>query len=213
MKKYLSIAIILMMMASPVVFTSCDNDDPMEEVESPETKLDVWTEPYHIMGANVDEIKSYMAQSMKRYRQVAETSGDNIQLTFMTGQGSEGVLYSFSSLDGSLYSVIDTERSVNRGLVIDYQKKHYTLVSVDEASLQYCFTKNVIFFRTRTFLYPYLKVLDWSSTIAGVSSIIWALVALETFLSFSLIRISSMSKRILVRFSMLKSMKKYSPTE
>ena len=140
MKKYLSIAILLMMMASPVVFTSCGNDDPMEEVESPETKLDVWTEPYHIMGVNVDEVKSYMAQSMKRYRQVAETSGDNIQLTFMTGQGSEGVLYSFSRLDGSLYSVIDTERSVNRGLVIDYLKKHYTLVSADEASLQYCFT-------------------------------------------------------------------------
>jgi len=74
MKKYLSIAILLMMMASPVVFTSCGNDDPMEDVESPETKLDVWTEPYHIMGANVDEVKSYMAQSMKRYRQVAETS-------------------------------------------------------------------------------------------------------------------------------------------
>ena len=33
MKKYLSIAILLMMMASPVVFTSCGNDDPMEEVE------------------------------------------------------------------------------------------------------------------------------------------------------------------------------------
>lgn len=85
MKKYLSTAILLLMMASPVVFTSCGNDDPMEEVESPETKLDVWTEPYRIMGANVDEVKSYMAQSMKRYRQVAETSGDNIQLTFMTG--------------------------------------------------------------------------------------------------------------------------------
>lgn len=109
MKKYLSIAILLLMMASPVVFTSCGNDDPMEEVENPETKLDVWTEPFHIMGANVDEVKSYMAQSMKRYRKLAETSGDNIQLTYMTGQGSEGVLYSFSRLDGSLYSVIDTE--------------------------------------------------------------------------------------------------------
>ena len=43
MKKYLSIAILLMMMALPVVFTSCGNDDPMEEVENPETKLDVWT--------------------------------------------------------------------------------------------------------------------------------------------------------------------------
>ena len=42
--------------------------------------------------------------------------------------------------DVSLYSVIDTEQSVNRGLVIDYLKKHYTLVSADEASLQYCFT-------------------------------------------------------------------------
>ena len=43
MKKYLSIAILLMMMALPVVFTSCGNDDPMGEVESPETKLDGWT--------------------------------------------------------------------------------------------------------------------------------------------------------------------------
>ena len=43
MKKYLSSAILLMMMALPVVFTSCGNDDPMGEVESPETKLDVWT--------------------------------------------------------------------------------------------------------------------------------------------------------------------------
>ena len=58
----------------------------------------------------------------------------------MTGQGGEGVLYSFSCIDGSLYSVIDTERSATRGLVIDYLKKHYTLVSADEASLQYCFT-------------------------------------------------------------------------
>ena len=139
-KNYLSKYMFIKKMDSKVILKTCDNDDPMEEVESPETKLDVWTEPYHVMGANVDEVKSYMAQSMKRYRQVAETSGDNIQLTFMTGQGSEGVLYSFSRLDGSLYSVIDTERSVNRGLVIDYLKKHYTLVSADEASLQYCFT-------------------------------------------------------------------------
>lgn len=29
---------------------------------------------------------------------------------------------------------------MNRGLVIDYLKKHYTLVSADEANLQYCFT-------------------------------------------------------------------------
>ena len=29
---------------------------------------------------------------------------------------------------------------MNRGLVIDYLKKHYTLVSISEASLQYCFT-------------------------------------------------------------------------
>lgn len=140
MKKYLSIAILLMMMALPVVFTSCGNDDPMGGGRESGNKTGRLDSPFHIMGANVDEVKSYMAQSMKRYRQVAETSGDNIQLTFMTGQGSEGVLYSFSRLDGSLYSVIDTERSVNRGLVIDYLKKHYTLVSADEASLQYCFT-------------------------------------------------------------------------
>ena len=140
MKKNLSIAIFLMMIASPVLFTSCGIDEPMEEVENLETKMVLWTELFHIMGANVDEVKSYMAQSMKRYRQVAETSGDNIQLTYMTGQGSEGGLYSFSRVVGPLCSVINTEQSVNRGLVIDYLKKHYTVVSADEASLQYCFT-------------------------------------------------------------------------
>lgn len=41
MKKYLSIAILLMMMASPVVFTSCGNDDPTEDIGNPETKRDV----------------------------------------------------------------------------------------------------------------------------------------------------------------------------
>lgn len=40
MKKYLSIAILLMMMASPVVFTSCGNDDPTEDIGNPETN---WT--------------------------------------------------------------------------------------------------------------------------------------------------------------------------
>ena len=50
-------------------------------------------------------------------------------------------MYLLRAAFGSLYSVIDTERSVNRGLVIDYLKKHYTLVSADEASHYYtrCF--------------------------------------------------------------------------
>ena len=127
MKKYLSIASLLMMMASPVVFTSCGNDDSMAEVDSQETKLDVWTEPYHIMGATVDEVKSYMAQSMKPHHPAPKTSGDNIPLPYMRPPGSAGVPYSSSSPERSLYSVIDTERSINRELVIDYLKKQYRL--------------------------------------------------------------------------------------
>ncbi|CDA75148.1 putative uncharacterized protein [Bacteroides sp. CAG:530] len=140
MKKFLSNAILLILMATPLAFTSCGDDDPTEVIENPETKLDVWIEPYHVKGANADAAKSYMAQSMKRYWLQSETSTAScIQLTYVTGKGNEGILYSFSPQDGALYSIIDTEHATNSGLVIDYLKKHYKLVIADETKSQYSF--------------------------------------------------------------------------
>lgn len=143
MKKLLSVAVLLILMATPLVLVSCSNDDLTEDIEESGTKLDVWIEPCHIKGANVDVVKSYMTQSMTRYHLLSETStAGNIQLTYVTGKEKEGIVYSFSSFDGSLYSVIDTERIVNRGTIIDFPRKHYTLVNADDKNIQYCFANN-----------------------------------------------------------------------
>ena len=78
---------------------------------------------------------------MKNHHLVNETqSAENVQLAYSTSDINVGVLYSFSTVSGSLYSVIDTELTINSPVVIDYLLKHYSLVSSNEASLQYCFT-------------------------------------------------------------------------
>ena len=141
MRKYLSIAILSLTMASSLTFTSCGNDDIDDDVEQTEPELKVWVEPYHIKGASVDEVKSYMAVAMTRYHLLAETStADNMQLTYGTGNAGEGIIYSFSNLDGPLYSVIDTELTSNGQIVIDYLNQHYIQVSSDDANNGYCFT-------------------------------------------------------------------------
>ena len=66
-----------------------------------------------------------------------------IQLTYKTVNGNEGILYSFYSSNGALYSVIDTELIANSRLVIDYLKEHYSLIApANEAILEYCFTNS-----------------------------------------------------------------------
>ena len=83
-----------------------------------------------------------MSGTMMRYHFEAENkTADSFQLVYKTGNGNEAILYSFLRSDSTLYSVIDTELISNSRLIIDYLKKHYTLVSAsDETSYQYCFT-------------------------------------------------------------------------
>lgn len=142
MRKYYSTAILSLLMATSLLLTSCGDDDITEETEKPTSELKVWIEPYHIRGGTIEDVVSYMGSSMKRYHLESESqTSDNIQLAYSTGNGNEGVLYSFSRLDSMLYSIIDTEYVVNSRLIIDYLKKHYTLVTItSETDLQYCFT-------------------------------------------------------------------------
>ena len=81
---------------------------------------------------------------MKRYGLASETTiSSSIQLTYTTGKGNEGILYSFYASNGALYSVIDTELIANSRLVIDYLKEHYSLiVPANEATLEYSFTNS-----------------------------------------------------------------------
>ena len=81
-----------------------------------------------------------MASSMKSYRLLSETSTvQNVQLAYTTSNPNVGVLYSFSNVTGQLYSVIDTELTINSTVIINFLLDHYPLVSSDKASLQYCF--------------------------------------------------------------------------
>ncbi len=144
MNKYFSFAIVAFIMAVPLVLTSCNKDDILDDAESLQPELKVWTEPYHVEGATIDEVKNYMEFSMKRYGLVSEaTISSSIQLTYKTGNGNEGILYSFYASDGALYSVIDTELIANSRLVIEYLEDHYSLIApANEATLEYCFTNS-----------------------------------------------------------------------
>lgn len=72
---------------------------------------------------------------------VAENAtADNIQLAYSTSNANVGVLYSFSTLTGQLYSIIDTELTVNSPVVLSFLQNHYSVISSDKPSLQYCFT-------------------------------------------------------------------------
>ena len=46
MKKYFSFAIVVFLMAVPLVLTSCGKDNILDDVEELQPELKVWTEPY-----------------------------------------------------------------------------------------------------------------------------------------------------------------------
>lgn len=141
MKKYFSFAIASLLMAAPMFLCSCGDDDDLIPDDNQEQVMTEWIEPYHEKNSTPDDVKAYMASSMKNHHLVNEThSAENVQLAYSTSDINVGVLYSFSTVSGTLYSVIDTELTINSPVVIDYLQKHYSLVSSNEASLQYCFT-------------------------------------------------------------------------
>lgn len=159
MKKLFSIAILAMLMATPVFFVSCGGDDDLlpEESQISKPTITSWTEPFHENGASVDDVKSYMAISLTRYSLVNESStASSIQLTYATGSYNEGIIYSFSGIIGGLYSVIDTELMVNKTIIFKYLNEHYTLVpgsASNESLLQYHYTNN-----DRTIIISTMKV-------------------------------------------------------
>ena len=141
MKKYFSFAIASLLMAAPMFLSSCGDDNVLIPDDNQEQVITVWIEPNHEKTSTPDDVKAYMASSMKNHHLVNEThSVENVQLAYSTSDINVGVLYSFSTVSGSLYSIIDTELTINSHVVIDYLQKHYSLVSSNKASLQYCFT-------------------------------------------------------------------------
>ena len=91
MKKYFLSAILSLLVAT--VFTSCGDDDITDDIENPTSELKVWIEPYHVKGAFLDEVTSYMGSTMRRYHFKAENkTADSFQLAYATGNGNEAIL-------------------------------------------------------------------------------------------------------------------------
>ena len=128
MKKYLSIAILIMLMATPLVFTSCGGDDLVEDIENQEPTAEMWIEPYHIKGASVEEVKSYMASRMSHLTMTEQVSAGSVQLIYSDKKTGAGIVYSFS-LDRALYSVVDTEPIAKMDTILRLLHQNYELVS------------------------------------------------------------------------------------
>ena len=101
MKKYLSIAILLMLMATPLVFTSCGGDDLVEGIENQEPTAEIWIEPYHIKGASVEDVKIYMDSRMNHFTMSEQVSAGCVKLVYSDKRTGAGIVYSFS-LDRAL---------------------------------------------------------------------------------------------------------------
>ena len=128
------------MMAAPMFLSSCGEDDLIPDDNQEQVMME-WTEPFHTKESSVDDVKAFMASSMKSYRLLSETSTvQNVQLAYTTSNPNVGVLYSFSTLTGQLYSIIDTELTVNSPVVLSFLQNHYSVISSNKPSLQYCFT-------------------------------------------------------------------------
>lgn len=146
MKKYFHYAIVALLMATPLITTSCSNDDESFENDPQLNKPTIthWVEPYHVKDGTVDDAKAYMSVAMGRYGLSGESSNtSSIQLRYSTGMNDEGVLYSFVKNTGTLYSVIDTELIVNSEIIFKYLNDKYEEVPgayKNEARLQYTFT-------------------------------------------------------------------------
>ena len=146
MKRLIPLSILSVMMALPTLLTSCSSDYELlpDTPEVLKPTITNWIEPWHVQGSGIDEVKAYMSTSMYGYTLTNElTSTANYQLEYSGSYESTGVLYSFTKQEVGLYSVIDTELCVNKSVIIEYLKEHYSLVSEagnDDKNIQYLFT-------------------------------------------------------------------------
>ncbi len=135
MKSILGLCSILFTMS----LLSCS--PTVEDEIGKETKKK-WIEPFHERNGSIDQAKSYMIARLPSYRLVTETSSVSLQLIYESHNTKEGIIYSFSTRDSLLYSVIDTELIRNNAVVLKFLNDHYTLVeeSSNPSLYQFVFT-------------------------------------------------------------------------
>jgi hypothetical protein len=132
------IATMSILIVGTMCSTSCNsNDGILEEIEDAQPETAKWQEPYHTIGASVDQVKAYMAVSMKTYSLQREITSSCIQLSYSNGKGQEGILYSFGLNNGALFSVIDTESMAMKESITAYLRQQYSLIAESDGQVMF----------------------------------------------------------------------------
>lgn len=128
-KQIITFVVFYILTTLLLALTSCGNDNDMiDAIDQTQPSSQSWTEPYHIKGGSVTEVKSFMASQMKDYTLSVITSENSIHLNYSRDKSVAGILYSFSTVDGALYSVIDTEPTNLLPEVLAYLDSHYNAI-------------------------------------------------------------------------------------
>jgi hypothetical protein len=155
MNKTIFISILLFMMATTALLTSCSEEDTFEDIIPNQTAK--WIEPYHIMSSSMDQVKLFMANEMKDFK--ARSSQANT-LAYSKSNDMCGILYCFSPVTGELYSVIDTELLSSKASIHKTLKEHYA--SLDDPA-----TGNTYYYNTDKSLA--IVVSDYDNTYCNVT--------------------------------------------
>lgn len=138
MRKSITTAIFSFFIGGSMCLISCNsNDDILEELDDVQTENTQWVEPFHTIGSSAEQVKTFMANSMKAYSLQNEITSLCFQLSYSNGKGQEGVLYSFWLHNGQLYSVIDTESMDKKESIIAYLRQHYNFVGESDGQLMF----------------------------------------------------------------------------
>ena len=112
MKKKMIIFLLSYIVTTLVLFlASCGDDNEILGDTSTVTlsNHDSWVEPYHVKGGDVCDVQSFMSARMADLTMSELNTEQSTHLAYSRDNPPAGIMYSFSSVDGGLYSIIDTE--------------------------------------------------------------------------------------------------------
>lgn len=123
-----------------MLLSSCANDDEMLPESAVATPTS-WIEPYHVKDASPKQVKEYMSASRYDLILSEQSSAYAYQLVYSDSNNAQGILYSFTTLDMGLYSVIDTEPMRNWNIIQRFLERTYHLI--DSTSDYMMFTDSI----------------------------------------------------------------------
>lgn len=124
---------VCLIMLAPALIASCKGDSKDLEAIRPETpQMTEWVEPYHVMNSTMEDVKLFMTSSLPEYELNKEInkSGSSL-LVYQFDSTPIGIIYSFDSTTGGLYSVVSTIHIASWDVVHEYLDSHYINLNID----------------------------------------------------------------------------------